>query len=95
MRAAESLKPEVPRPVSSPSSPDDLWPEPSSALKSSFPGGLRGKALGPRSLPASLAAGWNDGLNQAARVLRHRHCSAPEVPGDSRYSAQPRPSLSP
>lgn len=55
MRAATALEPEVPRPLSSPNSPDDLWPEPSYALKSSFPGGLRGKALGPLSLPASLA----------------------------------------
>lgn len=55
MRAATALEPEVLRPLSSPNSPDDLWPEPSSALKSSFPGGLRGKALGPLSLPASLA----------------------------------------
>lgn len=86
MRAAKSLKPEVPRPVSSPSSPDDLWPETSSALKSSFPGGLRGKALGP-PLPSCQPRSWLEwlGLNQAARVRRHRHCSPPEVPGDSRY----------
>lgn len=58
MRAARSLKPKVPRLLSSPNSPDDLWPEPISTLKSSFPGGLRGKALGPRSLPASPAPGW-------------------------------------
>jgi hypothetical protein len=59
MRATVSLEHEVPRPLSSPNSPGNLWPQPSSALKSSFPGGLLEKALGPRSLPASLAPGWN------------------------------------
>ncbi|KAJ8782578.1 hypothetical protein J1605_000557 [Eschrichtius robustus] len=50
-------EPKVPRPLSSPNSLDDLWPEPSSALKSSFPGGLRGKAQGPL-LPSCQPCSW-------------------------------------
>lgn len=83
MRAAKSLKPEVPRPVSSPSSPDDLWPEPSSALFISWRPAREGAGA---PLPSCQPRSWLEwlGLNQAARVLRLRHCSPPEVPGDSR-----------
>lgn len=72
MRAATSLEPKVPRPLSSPNSLDDLWPEPSSALKSSFPGGLRGKAQGPL-IPSCQPCSWLEwlGLHLARRVLRH------------------------
>lgn len=72
MRAARSLEPKVPRLLSSPNSPDDLWPEPISTLKSSFPGGLCGKALGP-PLPSCQPCSWLErlGLNLARRVVRH------------------------
>lgn len=90
MRAAKSLKPEVPRPVSSPSSPDDLWPEPSSALFISWRPAREGAGA---PLPSCQPRSWLErlGLNQAARVLRLRHCSPPEVPGESRtrLSADP------
>lgn len=72
MRAATSLEPKVPRLLSSPNSLDDLWPEPSSALKSSFPGGLRGKAQGPL-LPSCQPCSRLEwlGLNLARRVVGH------------------------
>lgn len=71
MVAAESLEPKVLRPLSSPNSPDDLWPEPVLLCKVHFLEACNG-ALGPAPfLPASLLLAGMAGTEQAARVLRH------------------------